>query len=102
MSSQTIEMHFKEIMSLAMHLKELSRELDHLVQEKMMQIVYSIKAGWNSECADVLVGKEVKLAALLIEEANQLNSLALDMEERAEKMYQQEMANTRLAVTRIY
>lgn len=102
MSSQTIEMHFKEIMNLAFRLRELSGKLDDLAAEKMMQIVYGIKAVWNSECADLLTGREVKLAALLMEEAKQLDGLAADMESRAEKMYQQEMANIRLAVTRIY
>lgn len=102
MSPQTIEMHFKEIMDLAAHLKDLAKKLSDIAEAEMMQIICSIKAGWNSECADILVGKEVKIAAGLAEKAVQLNVLAMEMESRAKKMYQSERANTQLAVTRIY
>lgn len=102
MPSQTIELHFKEIMSLASRLKELSGELDSLAGDKMMQLICNIKTDWNSECADILTGREVKIASLIIEEARHLNDLAQEMESQAEKMYQREIENTRLAVTRIY
>ncbi len=58
MSSQTIELHFKEIMSLASRIKELKRKLSSLAGEEMMQIINSIQAGWNSECADILTRDE--------------------------------------------
>lgn len=102
MSSQTIELHFNEIMGLASRIRELSRELNSLAENKMMQIICCIKAGWNSECADILAGKEVKVVSLLIKEIKNLNDLAQKMEIQAEKMYQREIENTRLAITRIY
>ena len=65
MQSQTIELHFKEIMSLASRIKELKRKLSTLVGEEMMQIINSIQVDWNSECADVLTGKEVKIVPIM-------------------------------------
>ena len=102
MSSQTIELHFNEIMGLASQIRESSRELNSLAENKLMQIICNIKAAWNSECADILTGKEVKIASSLIEEAKHLNDLAQEMESQAGKMYQREIENTRLAITRIY
>ncbi len=102
MQSQTIELHFKEIMSLALRIKELKRKLSTLAGEEMMQIINSIQTDWNSECADVLTGKEVKIVSMLLEETERLNFLAEEMEEQAEKMYQQEIFNARLAFTRNY
>ena len=102
MSSQTIELHFNEIMGLASRIRESSRELNNFAENKMMQIICCIKAAWNSECADILTGKEAKIASSLIEEAKHLNDLAQEMESQAGKMYQREIENTRLAITRIY
>ena len=102
MSSQTIELHFKEIMSLASRIKELKRKLSSLAGEEMMQIINSIQAGWNSECADILTGKEVKIVSMMLEEAEHLSSLAEEMEDQAKKMYQREIFNARLAFTRNY
>lgn len=102
MSLQTIEMHFKEIMDLAAGLKDLSNELNNLAQEEILMIIKSVRSEWNSECVDVLLEKEVRLAAGLEEEANQLHIIAEEMESQAKKMYQWEIINTRLAVTRVY
>lgn len=102
MSPQMIEMHFKETMDIAVRLNELSKRLEDVAEKKMMQIICSIKADWNSECADILVGKEVRIASELAKEADQLNALAVEVESRAKKMYQSEISNTQLAITRIY
>ncbi len=102
MSLQTIEMHFKEVMDLAARLKDLSNELNNLAQEEILKIIKGVRSEWNSECADVLLEKEVRLAAGLEEEANQLHIIAEEMESQAKKMYQWEIINTRLAVTRVY
>lgn len=102
MSPQMIEMHFKETMDIAVRLNELSKRLEDVAEKKMMQIICSIKADWNSECADILVGKEVRIASELAKEADQLNALAVEVESRAKKMYQSEILNTQLAITRIY
>ena len=102
MSQSTIEMHFKEIMDLAGQLRELSKLLGSVAEEEMMQNICNIKAGWNSECADILVGKEVRIASRLAQEADQLKEIAVEMESQAKKMYQSEIRNTQLAVTRIY
>lgn len=102
MSSQTIEMHFKETMEAADRLKELAKELSDAAQKDMLQIICSVKADWNSECADILVGKEVKVASSLAQEAVKLHTLALEVESKARIMYQSEMNSTRLALIRIY
>ena len=102
MSQSIIEVHFKEIMDLAGQIRELSKLLDSLAKEEMMQNICNIKAGWNSECADILVGKEVRIASGLAQEADQLNVIAAEMEDQAKKMYQSEISNIQLAVIRSY
>lgn len=102
MSSQVIELHFKEIMSLASRIRELAGKINSQAEGNLMQVIGSIQAGWNSECADILTGKEVKIVSMMIEEAEHLNSLAEEIEEQAEKMYQREIINVRLAFTRNY
>ena len=101
-SPQTIEIHFKEIMNLSVQLQELSRTIDTVAQNEFIHMIHDIKADWNSECADIISGKEVEIAADLAQESNILKSIATEMECQAKKMYQTEMFNTQLALTRIY
>ena len=102
MSPQTIEMHFAEIMRLSEALCNLASKLKVLGEQEMAQIIRRNRACWISECAEILGRKEVKISDDLCAEANRLSELAKEMERRAQKMYQSEMLNIRLATTRIY
>lgn len=102
MSPQTIEMHFTEIMQLACLLKDQAKQLKILGDEELMQIIRENRACWESECADILAQKEVRLGTELINEAENLDKTAAEMESRAKKMYQSEMMNVRLGTLRIY
>lgn len=102
MTPETIEMHFKEAMDLALRLKEEADKLNKLAGEEMMQILCSTRTGWNGRCAELVLEKEVRLAARLKEEACCLNKIAAEMEGRAREMYQSEILNYRLAASRIY
>lgn len=102
MSPQKIEMHFTEIMHLAARLRELSGKLKSTSENKVMQIACENRACWNSECADIVVQKEVKISGQLVSEAENLAAIAEEMESQARKMYQSEMFNYQLAATRIY
>lgn len=101
-SPQKIEMHFTEIMHLSGRLKELSGKLKSTAENKVMQIVCENRACWSSECADIVVQKEVKINSQLVSEAECLTVIAEEMESQAKKMYQSEMFNYQLAATRIY
>lgn len=102
MSPQTIEMHFAEIMHLSEELDGLARSLKTLAEQEMMQMIRGNRACWVSKCADILGEKEGKLESSLCAEAEKLLKTAKEMESRAQKMYQTEMMNIRLAATRIY
>ncbi len=102
MSGQAIEMHFTEIMDLSGKLREQADAIKNLSETGLMQVIFEIKAGWNSECADILAGKEVKISEGLCQEANRLFQIAEDMEEAARKMYRSELANSQLAIFRSY
>lgn len=101
-SLQTIEMHFKEVTQLSRQLANLAKNLKAVGEEDIMRLVSEEKRCWNSECADVLTGKEVKLGRLLISEAERILKTAEEMEERAKKMYQAEMLSNQLAAVRVY
>lgn len=98
----TIEMHFKETMALAEQLKNLSRAVKDVSENQIMQTAYQIKTDWNSECADIILGKEVKLVAGLLKESDTLNRIAEEIEGQARELYQAELLGAQLARTRIY
>lgn len=102
MSLQTIEMHFREVLQLSEQLSGLAKMLKIIGENDMMQIISDGKKNWNSECADILAGKEVKLGMQLISEADAILKIAEEMKKRAEKMYQAEMINNSLAAVRVY
>lgn len=93
-----IEMHFTEIKHLSKQLKELAKKIKNFSEVELMQGVCEMKAGWNSECADVLAGKEGKIIESINLEAQKLNMAAEEMEEQAKKMYQAEIINSRIAI----
>jgi len=102
MSPQTIEMHFSEIMRLSEELCGLADHLKALGERELMQLIRENRECWSSECADILGKKEVNTGRCLCAEADRLLKTAKEMESRAQKMYQSEMLNIRLAANRIY
>ncbi|MCI8614354.1 hypothetical protein D7V94_10185 [Parablautia intestinalis] len=97
-----IEIHFTEIMRLSQQLKELAEKVKIFSEADLMQSVCGIKVGWNSECADILAGKEGKIIEDINIEAQRLNAAAEEMEEQAKKMYQSEIVNSQLGAFRSY
>ena len=102
MSPQTIEMHFAEIIRLSEELQGLADSLKILGEQELIRSIRGNRACWSSKCADILGEKEVKISKNLCAEADRLSKTAKEMESRAQKMYQSEMLNIRLASTRIY
>ena len=99
---QEIEIHFKEITNLADRISNLSERLKVVACEQIRTVLRDTKNAWNSECADLLIGKEARLSEGLMDEAEKLKETAVRMKEQAEKMYQTEMANDLLGKVRIY
>lgn len=99
---QTIEIHFAQIMGLSQELQNLASSIRGLGERELMQISRAGRDCWSSECAQILAGKEVKVASRLCAEAEALAKTAAEMERRAKKMYQSEMMNIHLAAERIY
>ena len=100
--SKKIEMNFTESMHLTKQIHQLAKELKITAEDEMMQNICENKTCWNSECADTLMGKEVKICVQLSAEADKLNAIAEEMENQIRRMYQSELFNNQLAVTRIY
>lgn len=101
-SSKEIEMHFAEIMHLAEQIEILAGALKSAAVDELMQIICKNRACWNSRCADILIGKEAKIGAGLIHEADKLYEIEAQMKQQAKRMYQAELMNNQLAATRIY
>jgi len=101
-SSQRIEIHFKEAMNLAEQIRLLAEEVKGITQRDIPAIGTITKRGWSSECADDLVRKELMIAGRLAEEGDELKKLAEEIEQQAKEMYLAETVNTTLAATRIY
>jgi len=101
-SSKEIEMHFAEIMHLAEQIEMLAGTLKSAAEDELMQVICKNRACWNSICADILIGKEVKIGAGLLHEANKLYEIGKQMKQQAKRMYQAELMNNQLAATRVY
>ncbi len=102
MLQSEIEMHFTEIMDLSQQLKALAKKIKNFSEVELMGKISEMKAGWNSECADLLAGKEGKIVEGIRTEAQKLTVAAEEMEEQAKKMYRSEMTNSRIAAFRSY
>lgn len=102
LSPQTIEIHFKEVLAIAEKVKYLSEELGKIGQDTLPGIICDTKRGWNSEIAQKLVERELKVSGIYGEAARGLAALAAEMKEQAEEMYRTEMCNLTLASTRTY
>lgn len=100
--SKQIEMRFAEIMHLSERLCELAKALRNLSENEIMQTICKNKACWNSECADILTGKEAKISAGIVFEAERIHTIAEEMGQQAKRMYQSELINSQLATVRIY
>ncbi len=102
LSSQRIEVHFKEAMDLAKQLRLLADQVKNIGRRDIPSIGTAAKRGMRSECVDILVKKELAAGEMLGEEGEELQRLAGEMEEQAREMYLAEMTNSVLAATRIY
>lgn len=100
--SGTIEMHFKEIVSLSEKVKRLSEGLGGIGEETIPGAIAAAKRGWNSASGRKLMERELKIGRQISEESAALRRLAEEMEKQAEEMYRAEQMNSQLAVTRIY
>lgn len=101
-SPQTIEIHFKEVLAIAEKIRCLSEELGRIGQETIPGIICETKRGWESEAAQKLVERELKMSNEYCEASRRLGVLAAKMKEQAEEMYRTEMCNLSLASTRTY
>ena len=102
MTLQQIEMHFNEVMNLAIIMREHAKALHRIAQEEILQVACSTKTGWKSACANIYMQKEVKVSDQLTQEAQRLLKLAVKMEEQAMAMYRAEIRNSGIAATRVY
>lgn len=100
--SKTIEMHFREILSLTDKIKCLSEDLTGIGEETIPEAIVAAKRGWNSESGRKLMERELKIGIQVREESEALRHLAEEMKKQAEDMYRAEQMNSQLAVTRIY
>ena len=97
-----ISIRFKEVIYLAEQLMQISQKLEGIAQEELFRILCTTKEVWQSESADLLCQKEVKMIEQLLEEKETLQKLSGQLEERAKAMYLAECTNSLLAKTRIY
>lgn len=101
-SSKTIEMHFKEILSLTEKVNRLSKGLSGIGEETIPETVAAVKRGWNSACGKKFMERELEIGIQIREEADALKRLAEEMKKQAEEMYRAEQMNSQLAVIRTY
>ena len=81
---------------------QISQSMGNIAENELFRILCTTKQVWQSESADLFCQKEVKINEQLLEEAQILQKLSGELEERAKAMYLAECTNSLLAKTRIY
>ena len=97
-----IDIHFGEVIALAEQILQISCKVRELADGELFQILCITKGAWQSESADLFCKKEVSVNEELVNEAETLQKLAKELEERAKAMYLAECTNRLWAKARIY
>lgn len=99
---EKIEIRFTEVMNLSEQIGSISGQISKVAKQSILQLTDSTKAVWQSQSADLLCIKEVKISEQLTKEAENIRKIAVELEEGARAMYLAESANNLLARTRVY
>ena len=102
MSSAGIEIQFEKMKETGDALKQAAENLRQLTEAMGMEIIAKTKAAWISENADTFAGKEIRLMEKVSGTAYELDKIAEEILQNAEKLYQLEGWNTLTARLRSY
>lgn len=102
MSSWKMIVDFKELREIAEEIKQMSGQIQKMAEEQGEQVMAGIKAAWFGNNADAFTAKEVKLINRLYEAGQNLNDVAIQLEEKAEWVYSLEKGNVLTAQIRTY
>lgn len=100
--NSTIDIHFEEVMRLAEEILDVSNQMQVIYQDTLFPISVSINVMWNSENAEAFSRKVVGVASQLEEEAENIQKMAEDLKNHAQKIYRAETFNRTLAENRWY
>lgn len=102
MSSTEIEIQFEKIKGMGESLRQTAENLLQLTETMGMKTIAKTKAAWISENADIFAGKEIKLMEKISGTAYELNKIAEEILEKADRLYELEGRNTLTARIRSY
>ena len=102
MSSARIEIQFEKMKETGDTLKQAAENLRQLADTMGMETIAKTKAAWISENADTFAGKEIRLMEKVSGTAYELNKIAEEILEKADRLYELEGWNTLTARIRSY
>lgn len=102
MWSTEIEIQFDRMKEMGESLKQTAENLRQLADTMGMETIAKTKAAWISENADTFAGKEIRLMEKVSGTAYELNKIAEEILEKADRLYELEGWNTLTARIRSY
>lgn len=102
MWSTEIEIQFDRMKEMGESLKQTAENLRQLADTMGMETIAKTKAAWISENADTFAGKEIRLMEKVSKTAYELNKIAEEILEKADRLYELEGWNTLTARIRSY
>lgn len=102
MSSTEIEIQFEKMKRMGESLRQTAEGLQQLADTMGMETIAKTKAAWISENADIFAGKEVGVMEKISGTAYELNKMAQEILEKADRLYELEGWNTLTARIRSY
>lgn len=102
MWSTEIEIQFDRMKEMGESLKQTAENLRQLADTMGMETIAKTKAAWISENADTFAGKEIRLMEKVSGTAYELNKIAEEILENADRLYELEGWNTLTARIRSY
>lgn len=96
----TIIMNFQQAKAQADRLDGIANNITKLSDSELESIMNSLNANWKGDNATAYLGKGEKLQKYMDDTANSLHSIAEEIRNIAQRIYNAEMANLAIAESR--
>lgn len=100
LTKRMIEINFAAAKSDAKKLEDAAESLDRLAKGKYEEVMQGISKAWKSDSAPAYISKGRKVETDIQNTAKELRTLAAQIRQAAQKMYNAEMQAIQIAKTR--
>lgn len=102
LSEATIRMNFQKAKQQAAELEQIAQDLTNLSSKEFGGVMQNISSNWKGESATSYLAKGSRLQGDMTSTAKSLKNIAAEIRTIAQRIYDAEMENLRIATTRSY